>query len=1003
MWTASLDDIFLPGFEINQSVIPVKTGIYLDVSYTGRIPAFAGMTTNLDSSEINRTMKRNNKLQNSLKTPGTEFRSSPFWSLNDELEPKELTRQLDLMKTGGLGGQFMHSREGLITPYLSRKWMDCIKKTVEHSKKIGLLAYLYDEDRWPSGFAGGIATKNKQDRMKAVECIKANGKWKFKKITLAPSDWFNNTGYMDVFSKTAVKKFIDSTYELYKKTLGKEFNKTIPSIFTDELQYLPFPQKYPVLPWSAGFEEAFQKTYGYSITKNLIALVEKTANCQKIRYDFWKFVSAQFQENCAKQIYDWCDKNNIEFTGHFDNEDSLLSQMKATGGVMPLYEYMHMPGIDHLGRKTETHLLTIKQCASVAHQLGKKRVISEIYGGGGQNLSFADRKRVGDWDTVLGVNFFCPHLWLYSMRGCRKRDWPPTLSYQQPWWKYNKPLEDYFAHINELTSRGKFQPDMLILHPIESAWVSYNPDLTKNKTLNDLNDKLNTICRTIIGNHYDFDFGDESLIAKYGKVNKENGKACFSVGEMKYPMVALPPMLTIRKTTLSLIEAFLNSGGKVIAIERLPNLIEGKSCSKELQILNNIKVYPINSFIRTIENTIPKEISVTDKQGREIPEILCQKRILSGNKRVYFLANSSQNKTFNAQLKSKNNTTNLNFHPAGSHILSLHGKKLDRTDSQNYKSKLITSLTNNWKLEKIDYNAITLDTCHYKLQGQNKWSHPVPVIKLQSQLEKLNKIIEVSLRFEFKTNFKSKPQYLFLALEQPEIFQIKINGNAIKHTDTGWWIDTSFKKVHILDHITPNGTNIIELNCRFIHPKKPKTFIFLKDGVELESIYITGDFAVKGNFKQIKDGYSGKDFILINRKDKTNPANMVTCGYPFFAGSATFRMEFQFNRKLNNGNIFLHFNKFQSTAAKIRLNNKEAGLIYLPPHELDITKLLKTGSNVIEIELTNTLRNLLGPHHYKEVNPAMVSPKCFFQTRAKPSISYSFIPFGPGKIELIHK
>jgi len=104
------------------------------------------------------------KIRNNFINPGIEYRSAPFWSWNDNLETEELNRQLDLMKEGGFGGSFMHSRMGLITPYFSRQWMDCVKSTVEHSKKIGLLAYLYDEDRWPSGFAGGVATKNKTRR-----------------------------------------------------------------------------------------------------------------------------------------------------------------------------------------------------------------------------------------------------------------------------------------------------------------------------------------------------------------------------------------------------------------------------------------------------------------------------------------------------------------------------------------------------------------------------------------------------------------------------------------------------------------------------------------------------------------------------------------------------------------------------------------------------------------------------------------------------------------------
>ena len=41
--------------------------------------------------------------------------------------------------------------------------------------------------------------------------------------------------------------------------------------------------------------------------------------------------------------------------------------------------------------------------------------------------------------------------------------------------------------------------------------------------------------------------------------------------------------------------------------------------------------------------------------------------------------------------------------------------------------------------------------------------------------------------------------------------------------------------------------------------------------------------------------------------------------------------------------------------------------------------LLQEGDNKIEVELTGTLRNLLGPHHDGEGESYMVGPGSFFQ------------------------
>jgi len=67
-----------------------------------------------------------------------------------------------------------------------------------------------------------------------------------------------------------------------------------------------------------------------------------------------------------------------------------------------------------------------------------------------------------DWHQVLGINFLNPHLSLYSMRGARKRDYPPNNFYQQPWWPSNRLLEDYFARVSYALTQGKTLSDLTL-------------------------------------------------------------------------------------------------------------------------------------------------------------------------------------------------------------------------------------------------------------------------------------------------------------------------------------------------------------------------------------------------------------------------------------------------------------------------------------------------------------------------------------------------------------
>ena len=103
--------------------------------------------------------------------PTSEYRAAPFWAWNCKLEKDELLRQLDILRKMGMGGAHMHVRTGMATPYLSDEFMSLIKVCTDKCRDEGMLAWLYDEDRWPSGAAGGIVCPNRGMALIVEECF----------------------------------------------------------------------------------------------------------------------------------------------------------------------------------------------------------------------------------------------------------------------------------------------------------------------------------------------------------------------------------------------------------------------------------------------------------------------------------------------------------------------------------------------------------------------------------------------------------------------------------------------------------------------------------------------------------------------------------------------------------------------------------------------------------------------------------------------------------------
>ncbi|MFH1905082.1 MAG: glycosyl hydrolase [bacterium] len=101
------------------------------------------------------------------------YAPAPFWFLNHKLEKKEIKRQITLMKKAGVSGFFIHPRAGLLTPYGSDEWFEMVGYIIKEAKTQGLQTWLYDEDPFPSGIAGGrVVFDNPEFAARGLKIVK---------------------------------------------------------------------------------------------------------------------------------------------------------------------------------------------------------------------------------------------------------------------------------------------------------------------------------------------------------------------------------------------------------------------------------------------------------------------------------------------------------------------------------------------------------------------------------------------------------------------------------------------------------------------------------------------------------------------------------------------------------------------------------------------------------------------------------------------------------------
>ena len=581
--------------------------------------------------------KQDAQLSDALfRSPTSEYRATPFWAWNCRLDKDELLWQLEILKKMGMGGAHMHVRTGMATPYLSDEHMDLIRACVEKCRQENMLAWLYDEDRWPSGAAGGIVTKDPQYRARYLlltarpynsgaeddraltssagakrtengyllacydvvldekGCLarysriapeqEAEGvKWYAYVETPLPAPWFNNQTYINTLDPKAMQRFIDVTYERYLETVGADFGGIVPAIFTDEPQFttkstLGFAteQKDICLPWAEDLPETYRAACGEDLLESLPELLWELPNGQvsTVRYHYHDHTCERFAQAFADQCGTWCEQHGLMLTGHMMEEPSLRSQTHSLGEAMRSYRSFQLPGIDMLCDGTE--FTTAKQAQSASRQFGRDGVISELYGVTGWDFDFRGHKFQGDWQAALGVTVRVPHLSWVSMKGEAKRDYPASISYQSPWWQDYSFVEDHYARIATAMTRGNAEVKVGVIHPIESYWLHYGPQEQTAGVRDQLEQRFQDLTRWLLFGSIDFDFISESLLP----IQCGQGSAPLQVGKMAYDVILVPGCETLRSSTLERLESFAAAGGKLIFLGEAPKYENARVSSR---------------------------------------------------------------------------------------------------------------------------------------------------------------------------------------------------------------------------------------------------------------------------------------------------------------------------------------------------------------------------------------------------------------------------------------
>lgn len=496
---------------------------------------------------------------------------------------------------------------------------------VRQALDLGMTVWLYDEEGYPSGAAGGLTLEGHPEwEAQGVVCVAAEtngeavkldlpagqvvaaracplvtqtaslqrsadilsavsgqqltwtppaGKWRVfafvaKRLyegTHAEANLHAKRPYPNLLLPEPTARFIQLTHQEYARRFP-QFLSAFEAIFTDEPSLMSVflrPQPHPAIPWSPTLPAQFKKEYGYDLLPTLPALFADTDNSPKIRCDFWRLIGKLVSENYFKQIQGWCRQHGIASTGHLLAEENLRDHAGFYGNFYTCARHLDYPGIDCLTSKPATVPWHIaKLIGSIACVHGRTKTMSETSDFAQIYRPSGDQRPI-EQVTEAEVRGTCNRLYVGGINTITSYySWRGLSSEQQ------QRLNEYIGRLGVMLTGGQHVCDIAVFYPVESVWAHYVP-ATRGAT-NDpqavaIERAYRAVSDHLFQNRRDFDYVDSDALRQ---AQVRGGR--LHIAQERYRVLILPHADTVPLEVWRKVAQFWRGGGVVIAVGALP-------------------------------------------------------------------------------------------------------------------------------------------------------------------------------------------------------------------------------------------------------------------------------------------------------------------------------------------------------------------------------------------------------------------------------------------------
>jgi hypothetical protein len=460
-----------------------------------------------------------------------------------------------------------------------------LEKGIAACRELGLIVWLYDEDGYPSGAAGGLVLAQDSQFEAAELAYDAARDEPFVvrrayEHTHAANNYYAARRYANLIDDRAARCFVEVTHEAYRRRLESYFGETIQAMFTDEpsliavnLGQIPEPARsrvrvadpldpnvpaLPSVPWCYDLPDRYRERYGQDLMPQRRSLFVGAADADRqVRRQFWQLIAELTADRYFGAIQKWCQSHRVASSGHTLHEESLLHHVPLEGNALQALAQMDIPGLDMLTSDPAAVIhsgwLTAALPSSAAQLNGSRRVMTEVSDfsqkmSGGGPASLPDMQATAAWQAAWGVTEFT----LYY--GTEDRPAETCRAYG-----------DYVGRLNTVLKPARFDRRVLLYYPIYDLWSEYLPVSgplrleSQTPRARQIVASFMQLGRTLQRSQIPFVLADHEHLAQ-ARIEGDR----LRLGDGEFESLIVPQGVELPPDATAVVERFQQSGGRVL-------------------------------------------------------------------------------------------------------------------------------------------------------------------------------------------------------------------------------------------------------------------------------------------------------------------------------------------------------------------------------------------------------------------------------------------------------